>query len=139
MCPIPDRVESGARRPHHQGSPAGAIVGPSYRRCSMAIGIGVRLGKRLLGVLLVTLSGLLPLLSAAQLNRPSPQGGIHITLRNAFITEYKNRATIDTTYTVDKAHPHPNPASKDGDLHIAGRAPEAGLPIVAEIMNAKFH
>ncbi len=32
----------------------------------------------------------------------------------------------------------PNPPSKDGDLHVAGRTEEVGLPIVAEIMNAKF-
>lgn len=59
-----------------------------------------------------------------------------ITLKNTFIEKYKNRATITTSFTVDKAHKKPNPASKDGDLHIAGRAPEVGLPIVAEIMNA---
>src|SRR5262249_50531823 len=44
---------------------------------------------------------------------------------------------IDTSYAVDKAHPRPNPPSKDGDLHVAGRADEVKLPIVAEIMNAK--
>jgi hypothetical protein len=38
---------------------------------------------------------------------------------------------------VDKAHKQLNPASKDGDLHVAGRAPETGLPAVAELMNAK--
>jgi hypothetical protein len=62
---------------------------------------------------------------------------IEITLKNSFIEKQKNRATIDATFTVDKAHKHPNPGSKDGDLHIAGRAPEIGLAIVAEIMNAK--
>ena len=61
---------------------------------------------------------------------------IQITLSNSFIEKYKDRVTIDATYTVDKAHPHPNPPKKDGDLHIAGRAPEIGLPTVAEIMNA---
>lgn len=61
---------------------------------------------------------------------------IQITLNNAFIEKFKNRVTIDATYTVDKAHPRPNLPAKDGDLHIAGRAPEIGLPIVAEIMNA---
>jgi hypothetical protein len=62
---------------------------------------------------------------------------IEITLKNAFIERYKNRATIDATFTVDKAHARPNPPSKDGDLHIAGRAPEVGLATVAEIVNAK--
>ena len=71
---------------------------------------------------------LLPLAVSAQ---------IEITLKNSFIEKFKNRVTVDTTFTVDKAHPKPNPAKKDGDLHIAGRAPEVGLPIVAEIMNAK--
>src|SRR5215510_2478716 len=62
---------------------------------------------------------------------------IQITLKNSFIEKQKNRATIDATFTVDIAHKHPNPASKDGDLHIAGRAPEIGLATVAENMNAK--
>src|SRR5436305_8472872 len=62
---------------------------------------------------------------------------IEITLSNSFIEKFKNRATIDATFTVDKAHPRPNPASKDGDLHAAGRAPEVVLPMVAEVMNAR--
>jgi hypothetical protein len=71
---------------------------------------------------------LLPVASNAQ---------IQITLKNSFIEKFKDRATIDATFTVDKAHKRPNPPSKDGDLHIAGRAPEIGLAIVSEIMNAK--
>lgn len=63
---------------------------------------------------------------------------IEITLKNTFIEKYKNRATIDATFTVDKAHARPNPPSKDGDLHAAGRAPEIQLATVAEIMNAKL-
>jgi len=62
---------------------------------------------------------------------------IQITLKNSFIEKFKDRATIDATFTVDKAHKSANPASKDGDLHVAGRAPEIGLAIVSEIMNAK--
>jgi hypothetical protein len=62
---------------------------------------------------------------------------IEITLKNDFIEKFKNAATITTQFTVDKAHKRPNSPSKDGDLHAAGRAPEVGLPIVAEIMNAK--
>jgi hypothetical protein len=62
---------------------------------------------------------------------------IQITLKNSFIEKEKNRATIDATFTVDKAHVTPNPPSKDGDLHAAGRAPEIGLATVAEIMNAR--
>lgn len=61
---------------------------------------------------------------------------IEITLNNSFIEKYKNRATISVKYWVDKAHAKPNAPSKDGDIHIAGRAKEVGLPVVAEIMNA---
>jgi hypothetical protein len=61
---------------------------------------------------------------------------ITITLQNEFIQEYKGRVTIDVNYTVDKAHKQPNPPVKDADIHIAGRADEVKLPIVAEIMNA---
>jgi len=61
---------------------------------------------------------------------------LEFTLKNTFIEKYKDRVTIDASYTVDKAHKAPNSAVKDGDLHIAGRAPEIGLATVAEIMNA---
>jgi hypothetical protein len=73
-----------------------------------------------------------PLVCAAQTD-------VEITLNNSFIEKYKNRATIDANFVIDRAHARPNPPKKDGDLHIAGRsADEIGLPIVAEIMNAKF-
>jgi hypothetical protein len=62
---------------------------------------------------------------------------VEITLKNSFIDQFQERATITATYTVDKSHHKPNPASKDGDIHVAGRAPEVGLATVAEIMNAK--
>lgn len=62
-----------------------------------------------------------------------------IVLKRAWVEKFKNRATIeDVSFTIDHAHPHPNPGSADGDMHVAGRAPkEIGLPMVAEIMNAK--
>jgi len=59
-----------------------------------------------------------------------------LTLRNDFIEEFKNRVTIEADYIVDKAHPHPNPPAKDGDMHVAGRSDQIGLPTVAEIENA---
>jgi hypothetical protein len=61
---------------------------------------------------------------------------ITITLKKDFIKKFENRVTIDATYTIDQAHKTPNPASKDGDIHIAGRADEIGLAAVAEVMNA---
>ncbi len=60
-----------------------------------------------------------------------------IVLKRAWIEQFKDRATIDAMFTIDHAHPRPNPPAKDGDMHVAGRAPkEIGLPMVAEIMNA---
>src|SRR2546421_376739 len=61
---------------------------------------------------------------------------IEISLKNEFIEQYKDTATIAVSFVVDKAHKKPNPATKDADLHVAGRADEVGLAIVAEIMNA---
>src|SRR4051794_13541615 len=67
------------------------------------------------------------------------QGNIQIALTKKFIQDYKDRVTIDADdFIIDKAHKQPNPASKDGDIHVAGRAESIGLPIVAEVMNAKF-
>lgn len=60
-----------------------------------------------------------------------------VTLKKSFITTYMNRATIDVNFTVDAAHPRPNTAAKDGDMHVAGHCSEVGLPMVAELMNAK--
>src|ERR1700676_5452099 len=60
-----------------------------------------------------------------------------LVLKRAWIEQFKDRATIDASFTIDHAHPKPNPAANDGDMHVAGRAPkEIGLPMVAEIMNA---
>jgi hypothetical protein len=66
----------------------------------------------------------------------SAVANIEITLKNEFIEQFKNTATISVSFVVDKAHVKPNAATKDGDLHVAGRADEVGLAIVAEIMNA---
>lgn len=87
-----------------------------------------RIGRRVFS-LFAAYAILLPLAAYAD---------IEITLKNSFIEKFKNRVTIDANFTVDKAHPKPNPANKDGDLHAAGRAPEIGLPAVAEVMNARF-
>ena len=89
---------------------------------------GSRIVRRVFS-LLAAYATLLPLAAYAD---------IEITLKNSFIEKFKNRVTIDAGFTVDKAHKRPNPANKDGDLHAAGRAPEIGLPAVAEVMNARF-
>jgi hypothetical protein len=59
-----------------------------------------------------------------------------ITLQNSFIKQYANRATMTANCVIDHAHAKPNPPIKDGDLHIAVRSKDIGLPAVAEIMNA---
>ena len=64
---------------------------------------------------------------------------VEIVLKNSFIEAFKHRAIINVNYIIDKAHASPNSPAKDGDMHVAGRADEIGLPVVAEIMNAKFH
>ena len=61
---------------------------------------------------------------------------IQITLTKEFVNKFADRVTIDTNFRVDitsKIHP----ASQDGDIHVAGTAPEIGMIAVAEIMNAK--
>jgi hypothetical protein len=55
-----------------------------------------------------------------------------IVLKNSFIQKYRNLVTIDVNFYVDKSHEHPNPAKKDADLHIAGRASDVGLPMIDE-------
>ena len=64
-----------------------------------------------------------------------------VVLKRAFVEKYKNRATADIEFIIDHAHKKPNAISsdgQDGDLHSSGRAPnEVGLPMVAEVMNAK--
>ncbi len=62
---------------------------------------------------------------------------ITMTLRKSFIDSFKNKLTITANYEVYFAHKSPNPGSKDGDLHFAGFDKKIGLPIVAEIMNAR--
>jgi len=59
-----------------------------------------------------------------------------LQINKAFIERYKNKVTIQTTFTVDRAMLSPFPVFLDGDLHLAGRAPEIGLPVVGEIANA---
>ena len=64
-----------------------------------------------------------------------------LALNKAFVQKVMNKATIGATLEVD-VHPNkPHTISKggdDGDIHMAGRADEIGLPLVAEIVNAKM-
>ena len=63
---------------------------------------------------------------------------ITVALTKGFVKKYKDKATISTTFDIDKHHDHPNPigsGSDDGDIHIAGRDTVVRLPMVAEIIN----
>jgi len=60
-----------------------------------------------------------------------------VVLKNTFIQKYRNRVTMDIRFIVDHAHEYANQPAEDGDLHMAGRSKQVGLPMVAEIMNAK--
>lgn len=64
-----------------------------------------------------------------------------LILKRAWINKYANRATISGQFFVDHAlhsakTPSPSQPANDGDIHAAGRSPQVGLPMVAEVMNA---
>jgi hypothetical protein len=61
---------------------------------------------------------------------------VEMEMERSFLERYKNRVTIDATFTIDKARDGPNPPEFDGDIHAAGRAPEIALITVAEVANA---
>src|SRR5690349_19030611 len=62
---------------------------------------------------------------------------IEIVLKNSFIEKYKNRVAFDGSFDVDVVPAKVHAAKDDGDIHLAVRNTEIGLPMVAEIMNAK--
>ncbi len=66
--------------------------------------------------------------------RISPRA-VRFTLNRSFIEAYKDRVLIETNFTVDDAS-DPSPKLFDGDLHFSGRAPEIGLRVVGEMVNA---
>jgi hypothetical protein len=63
-----------------------------------------------------------------------------LVLSAHFVNDYKDKATISANLEVD-VHPQtPHSISSggnDGDIHMSGRADEVGLPMVAEIVNAR--
>src|ERR1700688_320460 len=66
-------------------------------------------------------------------------GGGDIDLDRSFVERYKDRVTIQASFTVDQALKAPFPTFLDGDLHFAGRSPQVGFPTVAEILDAANH
>lgn len=67
--------------------------------------------------------------------------GSKLVLNRAWVEKYKDRATISGQINVDHAGAVKTPSasnpSNDGDIHAASRSQAVGLPMVAEIMNAK--
>jgi len=61
---------------------------------------------------------------------------IVINLKSDFVKQFQDSVTIDATFRVD-VYSAVHPARQDGDIHVAGTAPEIGLLAVAEVMNAK--
>ena len=63
-----------------------------------------------------------------------------LVLSAHFVSEFKDKATISVKLEVDVHPKTPHSISSggnDGDIHMAGRADEVGLPLVAEIVNAR--
>lgn len=62
-----------------------------------------------------------------------------LVLSSKFVNDNKDRATIAIQLEVDAHLTHAHKIGKggdDGDIHMAGRADEVRLPLVAEILNA---
>jgi hypothetical protein len=67
----------------------------------------------------------------------SASADVQVTLRNAWIHKYAGTATITAQFTFDKAPTKIHPQKDDGEIHLAGRAPQIELPTVAEVTNAR--
>jgi hypothetical protein len=62
-----------------------------------------------------------------------------LTLSSSFVKQVKNKATFPIHLELDAHLTSPHKIGRsgdDGDIHMAGRADEVQLPMVAEIMNA---
>lgn len=67
----------------------------------------------------------------------SAAADVQITLKKDWIRKYANTATISTRFSFDKAPKSIHRQKDDGEIHLAGRADEVKLPIVAEVSNAR--
>lgn len=68
-------------------------------------------------------------------------GDVTLALNKSFVKRYKDRTTLTTNFHVDHHPTKPHAVSSsgdDGDIHMAGRDSVFKLPLVAEIMNARF-
>jgi hypothetical protein len=88
--------------------------------------------KQFRAALLIVVVASAPLLSVAQQT---------LSLKRDFVNQNKDRATISTDLRVDVHPKSPHGVGKgaeDGDIHMAGRDNIIKLPLVAEILNARF-
>ena len=60
-----------------------------------------------------------------------------VTLDRDLIDALSDRATVEISFVVDRAHDRPKPLRDDGDIHIAGWSDDIGLTTVAEMMNSR--
>ena len=62
-----------------------------------------------------------------------------VVLKKKFIEESRNRVSIQAEFLVDdySAIHSISDNGKDGDIHVGGRSRQVGLPLVAEIVNAR--
>jgi hypothetical protein len=63
-----------------------------------------------------------------------------LSLKKDFINQVMDRATVDTDLRIDEQSPLHSISEKgnDGDIHMAGRDNVIKLPLVAELLNARF-
>lgn len=87
--------------------------------------------KQFRAALLIVVLACSPLVSLAQQT---------LSLKRDFVIQNKDRATITTDLRVDvQKGPHGiSKRAEDGDIHMAGRDNVIKLPLVAEILNARF-
>jgi hypothetical protein len=88
--------------------------------------------KRFQAIVLTVILFLAPAVGLSQTTWPT------VALKKTFIEKYKNRATVTTTFNVDRYPKAPHAVSEDGDIHVAGRDSVAKLPLVVEIMNPRY-
>ena len=65
-----------------------------------------------------------------------PAFSAKITLDKAWVKKHMNQVTTSIGMDVMDVKPAPNAPVDDGDIHMGGKSEDAGLPLVAEIMNA---
>ncbi len=66
----------------------------------------------------------------------TPLFSAKIKLNKRWVQKHMNQVTTSVSMDVMDVKDSPNDPFDDGDIHMGGKSPDAGLPLVAEIMNA---